>query len=76
MITSLWSAPLEIGQIRTQRSIFINTPVRVSLKPARALINTPCSITHGEGIHESLGYKTPYEIYFKKLLEQQLKQAA
>jgi len=29
-----------------------------------------------ERIHESLGYKTPYEIYFKKLLEQQLKQAA
>jgi len=29
-----------------------------------------------ERIHESLGYKTPYEIYFKKLLEQQLKQVA
>jgi putative transposase len=29
-----------------------------------------------ERIHESLGYKTPYEIYFKELLKQQLKQVA
>jgi putative transposase len=29
-----------------------------------------------ERIHQSLGYKTPYEIYFKEPLNQQLKQAA
>lgn len=27
-------------------------------------------------IHQSLGYKTPYEIYFKEPFKQQLKQAA
>ncbi|HAJ27481.1 MAG TPA: hypothetical protein DCG53_09615 [Syntrophus sp. (in: bacteria)] len=29
-----------------------------------------------ERIHQSLGYKTPYEIYFKESFKQQLKQAA
>ena len=48
----------------------------LSVAEARKGLDKYFMFYNTERIHESLGYKTPYEIYFKKLLEQQLKQAA
>jgi len=43
---------------------------------ARKRLNQYFMFYNTERIHESLGYKTPYEIYFKELLKQQSKQVA
>jgi putative transposase len=48
----------------------------LTVPEARKSLNKYFMFYNTERIHESLGYKTPYEIYFKKLLEQQLKQVA
>jgi len=48
----------------------------LTVPEARKSINKYFTFYNTERIHESLGYKTPYEIYFKELLEQQLKQVA
>ena len=48
----------------------------LTVPEARKSLNKYFMFYNTERIHESLGYKTPYEIYFKELLEQQLKQVA
>ena len=48
----------------------------LTVPEARKSINKYFMFYNMERIHESLGYKTPYEIYFKELLKQQLKQVA
>ncbi len=47
-----------------------------SVAEAREGLTRYFTFYNTERIHESLGYKTPYEIYFKELLDQELKQAA
>jgi len=48
----------------------------LTVSEARRSLNKYFLFYNTERIHESLGYKTPYEIYFKELLNQQTKQAA
>ena len=48
----------------------------LTVAEARRGIDKYFMFYNAERIHESLGYKTPYEIYFKELLKQQLKQVA
>jgi putative transposase len=48
----------------------------LTVPEARKSINKYFMFYNMERIHESLGYKTPYEIYFKELLKQQLQQVA
>ena len=48
----------------------------LTVSDARRNINKYFLFYNTERIHESLGYKTPYEIYFKEPFKQQTKQAA
>jgi len=48
----------------------------LNVSDARRNINKYFLFYNTERIHESLGYKTPYEIYFKEPFKQQTKQAA
>ena len=48
----------------------------LTVSEARRSLNQYFMFYNTERIHESLGYKTPHEIYFKELLKQQSKQAA
>ena len=48
----------------------------LTVAEARKKLNQYFMFYNMERIHESLGYKTPYEIYFKELLKQQSKQVA
>jgi putative transposase len=48
----------------------------LTVSEARKCLDKYFMFYNAERIHESLGYKTPYEIYFKELLKQQSKQAA
>ena len=43
---------------------------------ARKRLNEYFTFYNTERIHESLGYKTPHEIYFRELFNRQLKQVA
>lgn len=48
----------------------------LTVSEARRSMNKYFLFYDMERIHQSLGYKTPYEIYFKEPFNQQLKQAA
>lgn len=48
----------------------------LTVSEARRSLNKYFLFYDTERIHKSLGYKTPYEIYFKEPFNQQLKQAA
>jgi putative transposase len=48
----------------------------LAVAEARKRLNQYFMFYNTERIHESLGYKTPHEIYFKELLKQQSKQVA
>lgn len=48
----------------------------LTVSEARKSLNKYFTFYNTERIHEALGYKTPHEIYFKELLEQQSKQVA
>ncbi len=48
----------------------------LTVSDARRKLNKYFLFYNTERIHESLGYKTPYEIYFKEPFKQQTKQAA
>jgi len=48
----------------------------LTVSEARSSLNKYFLFYDTERIHKSLGYKTPYEVYFKEPFNQQLKQAA